>query len=269
MSIFNYQDYKLYVNARFGALPKQGHGEYRRMSQSLKVSTTLISQVFRGDKQLSLEMAADLCDYLRLEDLEAQYFLLLVEYQKSGSTNLKEKLLRRIQEEQKRSLTPRKKPGLSEQKELSPEDKVTYYSSWVYAGIRNLCAVNDFGDVQQIAARLGLPVFHVANIVEFLLSRNLLTEDQGRLQSGPAIVGVPAKSPLMGLHHHNWRLQALQKLAHPEDQNLFFTAPMPMSKEAAQKIRAELPEFISRITKMLSSDESEVVRCLNIDFFEF
>lgn len=269
MSVFRYFDYKQYVNERIGNLPKQGHGEYRRMSQTLRVSTTLMSQVFRGDKQLSLEMAADLCDYLQLEDTEAQYFLLLVEYQKSSSTNLKEKLMRRIREEQKRAVPLTKKSEHSEERELTEEDKAIFYSSWVYSGIRNLCAIKDYQKAEDMAQRLGIPILQIQKILDYLTAHNLLLESEGRYSFGPASAQTAAKSPFMLKHHQNWRIQALQKMVYSDDQNLFFTGPMNMSKEAAQKIREELPAFISRIVKVAGTTEAEVVRCLNIDWFDY
>lgn len=65
-SIFTFDDYKKYFNEWVHNQPKHGHGEYRRLSISLGVSTTLISQIFKGDKQISLEMANELCEYLEL-----------------------------------------------------------------------------------------------------------------------------------------------------------------------------------------------------------
>ncbi|MBX3017297.1 MAG: TIGR02147 family protein [Bdellovibrionaceae bacterium] len=267
--MFRFQDYKRYVNERIESLPKQGHGEYRRMALALRVSTTLMSQVFRGEKHLSLEMAADLCDYLHLDDHEAQFFLLLVEFQKSGSANLKEKLKRRIVDEQKKNRSLEKKLDLHDRQELSDEDKAIYYSSWMYAGIRNLCALHRYEGATDLAERLGLPVFQVEKILEFLLSRNLVIREGAHLAFGPAWTHVPAKSLLVVKHHQNWRIQAFQKMVFADDQNLFFTGPMNMSSEVAQKIREELPEFISRITQMVAPSEAEVVRCLNIDFFEY
>lgn len=268
VSVFKFLNYKEFINTRIEDLPKQGHGEYRRMSQALRVSTTMISQVFRGDKHLSLEMAADLCDYLHLDEGDSQYFLLLVEYEKAGSANLRTKLLRRLKEEQKQSLDLEKSLKVKRE-ELSNEDKSIYYSSWIYSGVRNLCSISDFQDVQAIADRLHLPLFQVAKVIDFLLSRQLLKQEGDRLKVGAAWTHIPAKSLLVNKHHQNWRLQGFQKMIHADDQSLFVTAPMNLSKAVANQIREELPEFIQRITKLVEPSPSEVVRCLNIDYFEY
>lgn len=53
------------------------------------------------------------------------------------------------------------------------------------------------------------------------------------------------------------------------ENDLFFTSPMSLSKEAAEKIRQELPAFIEKISKIVIPSKSEVIRCLNIDWFEY
>ncbi|MFN7453825.1 MAG: TIGR02147 family protein [Pseudobdellovibrionaceae bacterium] len=265
--IFQQQDYKDFVREKVRTLPKEGHGEFRRMAQHLGVSSTLISQVFKGDKHLSLEMAAELCDYFQLSDNEADYFLLLVEFAKAGSHKLKEKLKRKIQQEQKKAeqLTHRIKKDM----EMSEETKAIYYSSWIYSGIRNLSAIESFQDVDQISKRLNLPRNQVQKIVEFLLAEQLCVLENGKLTYGPAWTHIAANSLLIPKHHQNWRLQGFQKMVQSDDANLFYTAPMSMSVEVAQKIRQELPEFIDKVVKMVRPSPSEVVRCLNIDYFEY
>lgn len=266
-SIFKYLDYKVYVNERLKALPKNGYGEFRRMAQALDVSTTFVSQIFSSEKHLGLEMAADLCDYLRLTDHESAYFLLLVENQKASTPNLKEKLRRRIVAEQKRE--NQLQSANPEKSEVAIEDRVTYYSHWSYAGVRHLCIIDGFANPQVLSERLGLGVFHVERILEFLVSRNLLLKQNDVYTFGAASIDEAARSPFQERHHHNWRLRALQKITTVDDQSLFFTGPMNMSEAVARRVREELPLMISKISEMVAPSEAEVARCLNIDFFEY
>jgi uncharacterized protein (TIGR02147 family) len=96
MNIYEFHDYKKFFNGWVESLPKQGRGEYRRVSEKLSVSTTMVSQVFKGDKHLSLELASDLSDYLNLNEPETEYFFLLVEHARAGNFRLQQKLMRRI-----------------------------------------------------------------------------------------------------------------------------------------------------------------------------
>lgn len=73
----------------------------------------------------------------------------------------------------------------------------------------------------------------------------------------------------MQQHHKNWRIKALEKMPTKQNQNLFYTGPMSMSTEIAEKVRDEIPEFIAKIYKWVGPSSSETVRCLNIDWFEY
>ena len=54
-----------------------------------------------------------------------------------------------------------------------------------------------------------------------------------------------------------------------DDKNLFFTAPMSLSHETVELIRQKIPAFIEEIIKLVRPSPSEVVHCLNIDWFEY
>lgn len=68
-SIFNFSDYKEFVNSWIEVQNAKNTDEkvsYRRVASHLNISSTMISQIFKGDKQLSLEMAYELCSFLNL-----------------------------------------------------------------------------------------------------------------------------------------------------------------------------------------------------------
>lgn len=267
-SIYEFDDYKDYFNFWVSQLPKGGYGEYRRVSQTLSVSTTLISQVFKGDKQLSAEMASELCDYMRLSDNEADYFLLMLDLQKAGSFKLKNRLKRQIErrKEQARDLQHR----VQKDRELSEEDKAVFYSSWIYSGVRLLTDIESINDIQDLSLRLNLSMAVVEKVVNFLLEKKLiLRKSDTGYKLGPTRTYTKSSSLLTTKHHQNWRLMGFNKMIVNEPQNLFFTSPMVLSEEVAFQIRESLPTLIEEIMAKVPDSKSEVVRCLNIDWFEY
>ncbi len=266
-SVFDFSDYKDFFNSWVENQPKAGHGEYRRLSLALNVSTTMISQVFKGDKHLSLELAADLCDYLQFTDEEADYFILLVEYQRAGSLKLQKRLMKQInvRQEKARKLENRVKSV----KEMSEEVKTTFYSSWVFSGIRLLTDIEGMDNANAIAERLFLPRNHVQKILDFLISQQLVLTEKNKLKMGPTRTHIGSSSLLANKHHQNWRLQAFAKMSQPDEKNFFYTGPMTLSQNVANKIRQEFPSFIEKINAQIMPSKSEVVRCLNLDWFEY
>jgi uncharacterized protein (TIGR02147 family) len=266
LTIFDFTDYKAYFNSWVEALPKGGRGEYRRLAQALNVSTTMISQVFNGEKHLNLELGSDLADYLHLNELETDYLFLLIENARAGSFRLQQKLKKRISNAQKEA--HKLEVRLQENTELSEETKAVFYSSWIYTGVRILTDLEEFNDIQSIAERLNLPRVQVQRVMEFLLKQGLVVQQKGKLAPGPRRTHIGASSPLVAKHHQNWRINGFQKMVLTDTNNFFYTGPMTLSEEVANQIRAEFPSFIERVHKMVMPSKSETVRCLNIDWFE-
>lgn len=266
-TVFTFSDYKKYFNSWVDLQPKNGYGEYRRVAQSLGLSTTMVSQVFKGEKHLSMEMAADLCDYLGLNEDETDYLLLLVEFQKAGSFKLRAKLERQIKRSQEKSAKLESK--IKKDIELSETDKGLYYSSWLYQATRLLSDIEDYNDAEEISQRLNVPKNQIIKVIQFLIETNLCRREKGKLKMGPAITHLNAGSPIVTRHHLNWRVRAYQQMTLPEEKNFFATIPMVLSQTLAEKFRQELPQFVQNILTDVAPSPSETVRCLNIDFFEF
>lgn len=267
MSIFDFEDYKEFYNKWVENQPKQGHGEYRRLAGALSVSSTLVSQVFKGDKHLSLEMAVDMAEYLNLSEEETDYFILLVDFAKAGSFKLRTRFAKQVQ--RRRAHYHKLENRVDKKVELTDEVKAIFYSSWIYSGVRLLTDISEFQDVQAIAEKLNLPRNQVQKVLDFLLSHGLVKHESGRYGMGPARVYLGSSNHLVARHHQNWRLQGFNKMIQSGDENFFYTAPMVLSKEAIVKIRQELPSFVERIVKIVQASPSEEARCLNIDWFEY
>jgi len=266
-SIFQFEDYKDFFNHWVSTLPKQGHGEYRRVALALAVSTTMVSQVFRGDKELSLELACDLCEYLNLTEEETEYFLLLVEHRRAGSIKLKKRLQKQIKE--RREKAQKLENRLKKETEMSEEQRAVFYSSWMYSGVRILASCGGFNNAELIAQRLNLPRNQVQKILEFLLSHGLLVQKKDELHLGPTKTYIGSSNLLTVKHHQNWRLQAFNRMVQDDSKNLFYTGPMSLSHEAAELLRQEISNLLDQIFKVVPPTASETTRCLNIDWFEF
>jgi len=266
VSVYDTKDYKVFFNSWVLEQPKKGHGEYRRLAQHLGVSTTLISQIFKGEKHPSLEIALDIGEYLGLNELESEYFLLQVEYAKAGSHKLKDKFGKQISARQEKA--KRIENRIKKDFELADEDKAVFYSSWMYSGIRLLTAVPNHSNVATIAQKLNLPRSTIQKIVEFLLNKKLIQEKGGKLQVSNISTHIGSSSFLVNRHHQNWRIHGFQKMLADDSKNIFYTGPVALSDEATEHIQKMILNFIQEYHKVYGPSDSESVRCLNIDWFE-
>ena len=101
------------------------------------------------------------------------------------------------------------------------------------------------------------------------MCENLCVVEEGKIKPGPARTHVDFRSVQVNRHHQNWRLQGIQRMLTRNERNLFFTFPMNLSESDAEKFKKQILLWISNVHELVAPSPSQVVRCLNIDFFEF
>ena len=267
MTIYESSDYKEYLRNWVESRPAGGRGEYRRMAQVLGVSTTLISQVVNGDKHFSMENANTLCEHLGFNDREADFFLLMVEHARAGSFNYAQRVERRIRFAREEAL--KLQTRVQNDRQLNPVEMATYYSDWTFTGVTNLVACDSSADIEILAKRLQISRAQAARVLEFLLESGILVRKDAGLDMGAKWTFLSKDSPFVAKHHQNWRLQGFHAMNYRRKDDFFLTGPMSLSKDVADQVLKALPDFVEKITKWVGPSPSEVVRCLNIDFFDY
>lgn len=267
ISIFDFREYSPFLRAYLKNQPKNGHGVLSRWADELRISTTLISLIVSGKKPLSLDLAVGLAAILGLAEKETDYFMLLSDWERAGSKLLRDILSKKIEVAQ--SASRLLKNRIEKANQLEGEALAKYYSSWIYAGIRNLISTDPKMSVETLASRLAIPRARASDALEFLLQQNLVAREGGGIQLGSRVIYLSSDSALVNKHHHNWRIKGMQKMDSRDEREMFFTLPMSLSNEAATQLRKNLVDMIQELRKIALDSESETVRCLNIDWFEF
>lgn len=267
LTIFDFLNYRDYLKAWIETQGEQGYGLKGRMAAALKISSSLVSQILKGEKGLTADQASDLADFLGLSEIESDFLHLLVEFDRAGSIRYREKLKKKISSLQVQSRSVGKR--VPRHKELSDEQKGIYYSSWLYTGVRNLTAIPDMDRLDKMSEVLKVEPAIISKILRFLLDHGLCREEGGKITYGPASTHVDNDSPFVNKHHQNWRLQAIQNMERRRDSDLFFTSPMSLSRKAAAEIRVLLPTVIQSVMKISGPSDSEMAACLNIDWFDY
>ena len=264
MSIFETVEYRQFLKS-WAEL--KGRGEWTRLASHLGISSTMMSQIMNENRELNHELANEVCEYLGFSEDETNYFFLLVDLKRAGTERLRARLRKRIKEEQTRASQLSKR--LNQNRELSDATKSIFYSDWIYSGIRNLASVGEFSTVDTIAKRLGLTRQQVQRVIDFLVQSGLCELKGSQITIGPNKTHVGSDSPWVSQHHRNWRVKAMSEMRHRPEENLFYTGPMSLSQESAREIRRRIPTFLEDVYKIVGPSESETVRCLNIDWFEY
>jgi len=265
VKIYDFKDYREFLVDKIKAQPKGGRGELAKMARHIRIHTTSLSQILRGSRDLSQEQAVQVSQYFGLNERESRYFLLLVQYRRAGSADLKSLLERQLDEMKSESaeLVHRFRAD----KSLSVEEKATFYSNWFYSGIRVLTSIPGFQTPEAIADYFGLSRALVNEVIQFLLSSGLCVEKKGKLAPGPQYTHLDARSAFSHRHHSNWRIKAMQRHPNLSPLELAFSAPMSLSKRDVEKVKTLLVDAIESVNRIRGPSECEEVFCLNLDWF--
>ncbi|CAN5493593.1 hypothetical protein BH10BDE1_BH10BDE1_23400 [soil metagenome] len=266
-SVYEYSDYRAFLRNWVKAKASDGRGQWSRMAKALRVTSTMVSQVMREERNLSPELANDLCDYIGFSEEETRHFLLLVDFARAGSASLKKRLRAQVLESQAQAATLAKRLKASDA--MTDKAKARFYSDWIYSGVRNASAISDAQSIDELAVRFNVERKTMTEIVKFLVENELCSSQSGLISVGPQKTHVAADSPFVLSHHRNWRLKAVDAMRSRRETDLFYTGPMSLSVELASEVRKRIPTFLDGLYKELGPSRSEVVRCLNIDWFEY
>lgn len=261
VSLFELSDFRPYLQSW---AKTRGRGEFRRISIALNMHTTLVSQILNSKKCFTEEQASQLCVYMGLNTLETDYFVKLIQYERAGSENLRKLYRRHLTQIQQQASEV--KSRVPESKELSNQDRAIFYSTWRYSLIRLLTGIAQFQTTEEISIRLNLPVSKVQEILDFLVSRGLCAEENGKYKRTERNTHIEASSPLSIRHHQNWRAKSLQLLEQMNAEDLAFTAPVSLAQKDIQKVRSILLDTISEISKLVEKSSSEECVYLGIDW---
>lgn len=264
-SIFEFDDYRRYLRDKLKEMPRQGYGSLRRLAEHLQVHTTLVSQILKEKKQFTLDQAALCADFLHLNELETDFFVTLVHWDRAGNPTSRKWIERQKDRlrKQARELSQR----VAAVRELNEEQQAVFYSSWKYSAIRQMTAIPGFDDLDAIARRLDLPAQAVRDCLDFLLSVGLVKDEKGKLRVGPSSTHLDRSSPWLRVHHANWRERGLVSLDQTRPEDLHYSLPLTIATKDVERVRERLLQAIESIHEIVDSSQSEELCCLTLDWF--
>ena len=265
-SVFEFRDYKAYLKHIEDSRPHKGRGFRAEMSRATNCQTAYISQVLNSKANFSLEQAQNINKLLLHNKDESRFFLLLVEYTRAGTPELRSHFLELMEENIQKQLNLKERFKIKEV--LSLEDQTTYYSEWAYAAIHMAVTVRDLQFVKSISDFFQLPELKVQKVLKFLSSTGLVTETaSGKYQIGNARLHLGKDSPLLAKHHTNWRLQAMNSFERETEKDLHYTSIVSLSLEDVLEIKSRFIKEIDSYNSIVKNSAEQTICCLALDFF--
>lgn len=244
-------------------MPKKGRGQYKLLGEYLNIGSVVTSQVFNGDKELTPDQAFLCAEFLGLNDLEREFFILLVNYSRASHYKLKDFYSDQIKEHRKKALSL--SSHMKKSTVISDEAKQIFYSDWSYSAISLATCIDKIKSADDVARYLKLDLIEVKSKLNFLLQHNLVVEKEDGLALGTGTTFLDKKSPLLNSHRKNWRIKGMEDLSRKD--SLFLVAPLCLSKKLRKKLHANLLKVINETLEDISKEDAEELVCLNIDLF--
>lgn len=266
MAVYDFENYKDFVNSELASRPKKGRGEFMKLSKFLRVHTTMITHVFRGDHHLSAEHSLGVAEYLGLNPMETDYFVSLVNFARAGDERTKQFYREKIRELKDKSLALAKR--LEFKNKLDESDQAMFYSTWLFPAVRLMTAIPGCGSSSVIAEKLNVSIQQVNHALEFLLSRNLVEKKEGSYQYRNLSTYVARDSLFAHRHNINWRMKCIERLDQVAKNEMAFTNPIVIAEKDFEKVTELIVQFINEFRKISDPSPSEVLCCLNIDWLK-
>lgn len=265
INVYEYSGYLLFLKAIYDENRKT-RGYQRRMAEAAGCQPSFISQVMRGKTHLTPDQAAGLCEFWHFSESQSEYFLSLVNFERSGSKKYRRLLqlkLDRLRNEHREIGKRIKHRG-----RVSKSGEAEYYSDWTWALIHIMTSVDRFKSAEDIGSALAIKTEHVLSVLTSLEKMGLTKQNLGSWEIGLNQVHLDRSSIFNRMNHKNFRQLAINRLSVSNDPDDFhYSAVYGLDLKTRDVIREMLLNLVSEANERVLSSKEQAVACLTADFF--
>ncbi|KHD89835.1 MAG: hypothetical protein OM95_01880 [Bdellovibrio sp. ArHS] len=263
--VFQFTDYRAFIKAQVDQ-DQNRWGIWAKLAQAASCKPTYLSQAMREKCHLTSEHMLGIARYWDLSDAETDFLLLLLEYARAGTQELRDYLfskIKRIRKEREDIATRLKKPKFE-----TGEKETLYYSSWFWSALHVMVSIPEYQSPKKIAARLSLPVEFIEQALQRLATHGIVTRKGQGWTYGTADVHIPKDSLLVGVHHNNWRQRAVADSTSPlGSDGVHYTSVYSLSRNDYQHLKEKMLELIEYSRKKIVDSKEEEIICFLCDIF--
>ncbi len=266
MNIFEYENYRKIIKKWISEQPKQGHGQNLKMAQHLRMDASIFSKILNEERELGIENAYLLAEYMGLIPIEKEYFIHLALLEKSSNYQFKNYIKDKVTRIKKESQNLSER--ISSDKKSTEEEKSKFYSSWLYSAIWLQTSIGTGRTFLELQKEFQIPSPQLTEIIEFLLQTGLILMIEGKYQMGATTIFVGKDSPMLVRHHMNWRLKVMDKAILQSKEDLIFTSPLTCSEKDFETIKERIAQLIQETIKIAQDSKAEKLVYFGVDCFK-
>ncbi len=263
-SVFEFHTYKPYLAYKLSS--KEHRGQLSRAAEAIQTQRSYLSRVISEELQLTPDHAFKLSRFWKLTAAEREYFCLLVDFDRAADPEFRSHLKQRAQELKAKHDSVQERAARTS---FSVDTfQLGYFSSWIWTALHFLTSIPEFQTEEALSDRLGLKREQLRFYLEQLAAQNFIEHKGGRWIYKGGEYHAPKNSPLVLLHHQNWRQRATLDAQDYSNSSIHFTAVQTVSKQDAERIKALLLEFISESSAIAGPSQPEEGIVLTCDLFK-
>lgn len=262
--IFGHADYRSYLkNLLVDRIQRNPSYSLRAFATNIGVSSSMLSEVLKGEKRLSPDKAGVIANKLDLSSDEERYFLGLVQIESARDVKQREKILARLQE-----LAPNR-----EIRDLSI-DQFHTIADWICVSGMALLAGHPKGlTATEIASRLGVNKFEASEAMDRWVRLDLLERTEGELYTRVSHEHLMMKSAApdgaLRKFHKSMLERAIQSLETQSSSEKFIgSETLAFDPERLAEVSEIIEDAVAKILKVAknSTNKKEVYH-LGFQFF--
>jgi uncharacterized protein (TIGR02147 family) len=263
-SLFQFQDYKAYL--RFKISENRLYKAYQsKLAEKMGCQRSFLSQVLNSHVQLTPDHASGLAEFWGLSQDETSFFTDLVLLARAAKPAWKEVIKSRMKRLKEKQETPTDR---FEWPTLSSKGEEVYYSSWYWSAVHIAVSISRFKSAVEIAEHLRIPQPTVEHALKWLEQQKLVRKTKLGWDVSETQIYLPKSSPMVEMHHFNWRQRALDNIQRQDRASLHYSAVFALSESDFHKLKENIVSFLESANEVIGPSRAEELVCFNCDFFK-
>ena len=264
-SIISFNDYKSFIRAKIKENASV-RGYQGRMAEAVGCPKSYFSQVLNSKAHLNQDQAMRLCLFWSLSENEMEYFLELVNLARASFPPLVGRIKKRLQsiKTQAENLADR----FANARFLDAEKEAFYYSAWYWSAIHILVGIKGYQTAEVIARYLKLSPQCVNETLARLEAMKLVKFDGKKWDTVPGHLHLKKESPMLPIHHANWRQEAVTYSRETSLDNLHYTVVGSHSVEDFERVKQAFLNSLDETRSIINPSPNEMLFCVCLDYFK-
>ena len=271
MNVFSYRSYQAVLEEAVKEKRlADGEFNFQKLADITGIQKSYLSKVRNKKAHLSADQAFGLAEQFGLSEEETEYFILLVEYERTAIDSRRRYLLKQIdrvyQEHRKSDRHVQVKTRIGEQ-----EATLQYYSvPWVQIVHLGLTIERFRRSPQDLATALGVPRQTVADAIEILIRMGLAERKGKSIVSAEDPIHLSKDSPVYPVWRNQLKLLSLNRLSlTPDGLDYSFGVTFSATETVREQIQQRFFQFLKAIEREVKGAASQEVYQLNFDLFSW